>query len=66
MLLDSTSGWALGITFDTLVIILTLLRTFRLAMQSKRLGMKDSLIYMIARDGKSYAIISSCCKMINY
>ena len=47
------AGSALAIAFDSIVLIFTLARTLRLAWQTRRLGVKESLSMIILRDGRS-------------
>ena len=50
------ADYILTISFDTLVFLITFIKTFRLARQAKRAHIKNSLTYLLLRDGEfSYA-----------
>ena len=48
-------GFVCGAVFDALVVILTVCRTARLAIQSKKAEIKGGLSYILLRDGQ-YAL----------
>lgn len=44
------------LVFDTIVVSLTFAKTFRLALQTKHLGIQDSLSAVILRDGILFSV----------
>lgn len=51
LFLGVTANYALNATFDAVVFSLTIAKTIRLAIQAKSIGFRNSLGYLLARDG---------------
>ena len=49
--IGTISEWSLVLVFDTLVLALTVYKTYRVAKLSKSLGIAHSISYIILRDG---------------
>ncbi len=45
---------AVSLSSDTFAVILTISKTFRMAKECKRLGIKGSLSHLILRDGRAF------------
>lgn len=49
----NTANWSLVLAFDTIVVLLTIYKTYMLTIQMWKFGLKDGLGYIIFRDGSS-------------
>lgn len=60
-LLVTLASSVLALTFNTVVFVLTVAKTIRLAVELKQANFKHSLVYVILRDGELNVFLDTFC-----